>query len=249
MGARLPIIRLCALYHLLEPCSQRRTPRLKSKAVPPGVAVPTLVFLRLLTDRIWPSDSNDALDRLAIQKGFSMFFPAEFMGAHVGPRDCHITGRSISMATRAGVALFGDMGIEANLLEMEDEEKRELATAVALHKQHRELMHSGDLVRVDTSEDENSFGIVAANQQEALFSYALLNSSSTTAMGRLRLRGLDANRLYTLSIIWPSAPSSTSSSILDVINGSVVSGDALMNFGLQLPIMQPTSLLIFHLQS
>ena len=122
-------------------------------------------------------------------------------------------------------------------------------TAVALHKQHRELMHSGDLVRVDTSEDENSFGIVAANQQEALFSYALLNSSSTTAMGRLRLRGLDANRLYTLSIIWPSAPSSTSSSILDVINGSVVSGDALMNFGLQLPIMQPTSLLVFHLTS
>ena len=201
------------------------------------------------TDRIWPSDSNDALDRLAIQKGFSMFFPAEFMGAHVGPRDCHITGRSISMATRAGVALFGHMGIEANLLEIEDEEKRELATAVTLHKQHRELMHSGDLVRLDTSEYENSFGIVAANQQQAIFSYALLNSPPTTAMGRLRLRGLDANRLYTLSIIWPSTPSSTSSSILDVINGSVVSGDALMNFGLQLPIMQPTSLLIFHLQS
>ncbi|MDG1312352.1 MAG: alpha-galactosidase [Porticoccaceae bacterium] len=201
------------------------------------------------TDRIWPSDSNDALDRMAIQKGFSMFFPAEFMGAHVGPKDCHITGRSISMATRAGVALFGDMGIEANLLEMEDEEKSELATAVALHKQHRELIHAGDLVRLDTSEYENSFGIVAANQQEALFSYALLNSPSTSAMGRLRLCGLDANRLYTLSIIWPSAQSSTSSSIIDVINGSVVSGDALMNFGLQLPIMQPTSLLILHLQS
>ena len=78
------------------------------------------------TDRIWTSDSNDALDRLAIQKGFSMFFPAELMGAHVGPKDCHITGRSISMATRAGVALFGDMGIEANLLDMDAEEKAEL---------------------------------------------------------------------------------------------------------------------------
>ena len=49
--------------------------------------------------------------------------------------------------------------------------------------------------------------------------------------------------------IWPTTPSSASSSIVDVINGSVVSGDALMNFGLQLPIMQPTSLLIFHLRS
>lgn len=201
------------------------------------------------TDRIWPSDSNDALDRLAIQKGFSMFFPAEFMGAHVGPKDCHITGRSISIATRAGVALFGDMGIEANLLDMDDEEKRVLTEAVALHKQHRQLIHNGDLVRLDTSESENSFGIIAVNQQEAIFSYALLDSSTTTTMGRLRFRGLAANTLYTVYIIWPSVPSSTSSSILDVINGSVISGDALMNFGLQLPIMQPTSLLIFHLTS
>jgi alpha-galactosidase len=68
-------------------------------------------------------------------------------------------------------------------------------------------------------------------------------------MGRLRLRGLEANTLYPVTIIWPTAPSSASSSIVDVINGSVVSGDALMNFGLQLPIMQPTSLLIFHLRS
>jgi alpha-galactosidase len=201
------------------------------------------------TDRIWPSDSNDALDRLAIQRGFSMFFPAEFMGAHVGPRDCHITGRSISMATRAGVAMFGDMGIEANLLKMDDKEKQVLTSAVSLHKQHRQLIHNGDLVRLDTSERENSFGIIAANQQEALFSYALLHSPATTTMGRLRLRGLEANTLYTVTIIWPTAPSSASSSIVDVINGSVVSGDALMNFGLQLPIMQPTSLLIFHLRS
>ena len=45
------------------------------------------------TDRVWTSDSNDALDRLEIQKGCSYFFPSNVMGAHVGPRDCHITGR------------------------------------------------------------------------------------------------------------------------------------------------------------
>ena len=200
------------------------------------------------TDRIWTSDSNDALDRLAIQKGFSMFFPAELMGAHVGPKDCHITGRSISMATRAGVAMFGDMGIEANLLEMDADEKAELTAAVALHKQHRQLIHTGDLVRLDTQQFENSFGIVAADRQEALFSYALLASSPNTTTGRLHFRGLDANRLYTVNIIWPLQPSSSSASILDIINGSVISGDGLINAGLQLPIMQPETLLIFHLQ-
>ena len=136
---------------------------------------------------------------------------------------------------------------------MDNEEKGVLTEAVALHKQHRQLIHNGDLVRLDTSKRENSFGIIAANQQEALFSYALLNCPATTTMGRLRFRGLDEHTLYKLNIVWPSPassiPSSSPSSILDVINGSVVSGDALMNVGLQLPIMQPTSLLVFHLTS
>ena len=200
------------------------------------------------TDRIWPSDSNDALDRLAIQKGFSMFFPAEFMGAHVGPKDCHITGRSISMATRAGVALFGDMGIEANLLDMDEDEKAELTAAVALHKQHRQLIHSGELVRLDTQDFENSFGIVAEDREEALFSYTLLASSPNTHAGRLHFSGLNPDRLYTVDIIWPLKPSSSSPSILDRINGAVISGDALIHAGLQLPIMQPETLLVFHLQ-
>ena len=144
--------------------------------------------------------------------------------------------------------MFGDMGIEANLLEMDADEKAELTAAVALHKQHRQLIHTGDLVRLDTQQFENSFGIVAADRQEALFSYALLASSPNTTTGRLHFRGLDANRLYTVNIIWPLQPSSSSASILDIINGSVISGDGLINAGLQLPIMQPETLLIFHLQ-
>lgn len=144
--------------------------------------------------------------------------------------------------------MFGDMGIEANLLEMDADEKAELTAAVALHKQHRQLIHTGDLVRLDTQQFENSFGIVAADRQEALFFYALLASSPNTTTGRLHFRGLDANRLYTVNIIWPLQPSSSSASILDIINGSVISGDGLINAGLQLPIMQPETLLIFHLQ-
>ena len=201
------------------------------------------------TDRIWTSDSNDALDRLSIQKGFSFFFPPEIMGAHVGPRDCHITGRSISMATRAGVALFGDMGIEANLLTMDDAEKAELKAAVALHKKHRLLLHSGKLMRLDTEDYENSFGVISADKQEAIFSYGLLDGQPNSAPGRLRFPGLDASTLYTVNIIWPQQPSSYSKSILDIINGSVISGDALTKFGVQLPLMLPATLLVFHLAS
>jgi alpha-galactosidase len=200
------------------------------------------------TDRIWTSDSNDALDRLGIQKGFSLFFPPELMGAHVGPSCCHATGRVLSMETRAGVAMFGHMGIEVNLLDMDDDQKDTLKTAVVLHKKHRQLLHSGKLMRLDTQRGESGFGVVAIDGSEALFSYAQLDSLLHSVGGRLRFVGLDKHGIYEVNIVWPLEPSSYSKSILDVINGSVISGDALANVGLQLPIMLPTSLLIFHLR-
>lgn len=200
------------------------------------------------TDRIWTSDTNDALERLRIQKGFSFFFPPEFMGAHVGPFECHITGRCISMATRAGVAMFGNMGIEANLLEMSDAEKAELKAAVALHKRHRELILGSDLVRLDMHEHESGFGIIARDGREAMFSYALLDELPNSAPGRFRFRGLEANALYEVNVIWPLRPQSASHSILNVINGARLSGDALMRMGMQLPIMKPQNLLIIHLR-
>ena len=199
------------------------------------------------TDRIWTSDSNDALDRVGIQKGFSMFFPAEVMGAHVGPDVCHITGRALSMETRVGVAMFGHMGIEVNLLEMDQRETQVLKAGVALHKKYRSLIHSGNLVRLNTHSEESAFGIVAQDGSEALFPYIQLNSLSSSVGGRLQFAGLDSNSLYVVNIVWPAEPKSYSKSILDVINGSTMSGDALKNAGVQLPIIQPANMLIFHL--
>ena len=186
------------------------------------------------TDRIWTSDSNDAIDRLRIQKGFSLFFPAEIMSSHVGPRECHITGRSISMATRTGVVLFGNMGVETNLLDMDDADKTELAAAVALHNKHRRLIHSGKLVRLDTHSYDNSFGIIGCNQQQTLFYYALLDSQPSSALERLRLRGLNATTRYTVNIVWPLELSRDSKFILDVIDRAFISGDILVNVGIQL---------------
>ncbi|MDB4427866.1 alpha-galactosidase [Porticoccaceae bacterium] len=245
-GRAVPHYQTLALYQLLARIRDAH-PAVEIESCASGGGRADLGILSH-TDRIWTSDTNDALDRLRIQNGFSLFFPAEIMGAHVGPKDCHITGRSIAMATRAGVALFGHMGIEANLLTMDEAEKTELRAAVALHKQHRQLIHSGDLVRLDCAANENSFGMISTDREQGLFSYALLDSHRNSAPGRLCFRGLDPKMQYKINIIWPLKPSSISTSILDVINGAVISGDALANFGVQLPIMLPQSLLIFYFQ-
>lgn len=201
------------------------------------------------TDRIWTSDSNDALDRLNIQRGFSFFFPAELMGAHVGPTDCHITKRTVSMASRCAVALFGDMGVEADLLALTADETEELKAAIALHKRHRALIFSGDLVRLDTLDYESGFGIVSPDKTEALFSYALLESPPYSTPGRYKFHSLQADRIYEISVDWPLEPHYYSPSIMDQINGETLSGEALMRMGMQLPLMMPDTLLVIHLKA
>lgn len=200
------------------------------------------------TDRIWTSDSNDALDRLSIQKGASLFLPAELMGAHVGPTDCHITGRRVSMATRVSTALFGHFGIEANLLALTPDERAELAQGVALHKQLRGLIHAGDLYRLDGPANENAFGIVAKDGSEAVFAHTMIREQDAYFPGRLRLRGLDAGARYGARLVWPQTPPERASALwAALVEGAEFDGRALMAVGLQLPRMHPQSGLILHL--
>ncbi len=199
------------------------------------------------TDRVWTSDSNDALDRLAIQRGCSYFFPSSIMGAHVGPKDCHITGRRVSIEMRAAVAMFGHMGIEMDPRDLDEHEQQVLADAIALHKKHRELIHSGGLVRLEGAENEVRFGIVSENKSKALYSYNLLAETLRYAPDKFNFVGLNPDVSYQLDLIWPSKVKEYSTSVLSVVDGQVFAGEALIEFGLQLPILDPQSALIFEL--
>ena len=72
------------------------------------------------TVRVWTSDCNDALERQTIQRGASMLIPPELMGAHIGPPTSHTTGRTHTLAFRAATAMFGHLGVEWNVLELDD---------------------------------------------------------------------------------------------------------------------------------
>jgi alpha-galactosidase len=196
------------------------------------------------TDRIWTSDSNDALDRLSIQRGFSHFFPAEIMGAHVGPATCHITGRRLPMALRVATALFGHMGVEMDLRDLSPAEADELAAGIALHKAHRALIHSGDLVRLDSAADAIAFQIVAADRAEALLSYTQVTQPRGYFAPAQRLAGLDARARYRLRAVWPRALPAD----WPLAGGGVFAGEALMQAGFQPPRVHPGTALVVHLQ-
>ena len=204
------------------------------------------------TDRIWTSDSNDAIDRQAIQRGASYFLPLNVLGSHVGPAQCHVTGRTLSMAMRAGTALMGHMGVELNLLAESASDLAELKSAIALYKSHRNLLHSGDLYRLDTQPAYAASGVVAIDQSEALFSVAVLTGHGTTLPPALYFHGLDPAENYEVKLVWPDTwQSVTAPSIMDALHlreGHMISGEALMTHGLQLPLSVPEVVLLFHLQ-
>lgn len=204
------------------------------------------------TDRIWTSDSNDASDRQAIQRGASFFLPLDVLGSHVGPYQCHITGRSQSMAMRAGTALMGHMGAELNLLTEPAADLAELKSAIALYKSHRHLLHSGDLYRLDSLPSYNVIGVVSIDKREALFSVACLSGHSATLPPVLYFDGLDPAENYIVKLVWPNAwQSVTRPSIVEALHlreGHVVSGEALMTRGMQLPLCFPDVVLLFHLE-
>ncbi|MGJ8692633.1 MAG: alpha-galactosidase [Thalassotalea sp.] len=199
------------------------------------------------TDRVWTSDSNDALDRLSIQRGCSFFFPAEIMGAHVGPRDCHITGRNVKMAMRSAVSFFGHMGIEMDPRELTDEESALLKEIISLHKKHRSLIHSGELVRMNDNQFSVEFGIVNQDKSQALYSYNSIKEVDRTNQPKYRFIGLDANKTYRVDLIWPSVFEEYSPSVIKQVNGKEFTGSALINCGMQLPRLFPQSSLIFEL--
>lgn len=189
------------------------------------------------TDRIWTSDSNDALDRQTIQRGASFFLPLDVSGAHVGPSTCHQTGRKLSMAMRAGTAFMGHMGLELNLLAEPQADLDELAKAIALYKRHRALLHNGAFQRLDTADYLNIVGVVAADQSEALWSVAFLTGHDAALPDRFYPVGLSSTKNYAVRTIWPRTSS------------VVASGAALMTVGMQLPLGMPQTVLLFHLKA
>ena len=203
------------------------------------------------SDRVWTSDSNDALDRQVIQRGASFFLPLEVLGCHVGPANCHVTGRRLSMEMRAATALMGHMGLELNLLTERTADLDVLKNAIDLHKKHRALLHNGDVFRLDSAPQLITSGVIARDKSEAIYSVAYVASDAKVLPGRFQFTGLDPQRSYRLQLIWPSdwqaikGPSAIETLDLNG-EGAIFSGAALVHGGLQLPHAFPETCLLFY---
>ncbi len=202
------------------------------------------------TDRVWTSDCNDPIERQSIQRGFSIFFPPEVMGAHVGPEASHTTARRSGLAFRAYTALFGHMGIEADVRAFSQADQTRLADAITQYKQLRSLIHSGQTLRLDAPDPAVS-AMMIGGAAGALISYAQVETSALAAPMALRLVGLQAQTNYRVTMLnAPSRPRAAMKSVPPILLGSpvVVSGQLLMVMGLPLPVLRAGELAVFHLE-
>jgi alpha-galactosidase len=201
------------------------------------------------TVRVWTSDCNDALERQTIQRGASMLIPPELMGAHIGPERSHTTGRRHGLAFRAITALFGQLGVEWNLLALEEEELGALAAVIALHKRFRTLLHSGDTVRYDTEPAYVAHGVYSADRTEALVSWAVVATAPSLTPPPLCLPGLRANTRYRVERLDLPGNDDDSARAQPAwfVGGAIATGWQLGTAGLQPPSLHPETATLIHL--
>jgi len=198
------------------------------------------------TDRVWVSDTNDALERQQIQRFTGLLLPPELMGTHVGPPESHTTGRIHRLDFRAGTALFGHFGIEWDIWAATVDDRARLAEWVALYKSLRPLLHTGDVVRGDHPDPALwVHGVVAADRSRAVYALAQVATSVHAPAGRVLLPGLDPAATYRMA---PLAPASTVDGKRAEppwwATGVELPGRVLGEVGVQAPTLRPERLVL-----
>ena len=205
------------------------------------------------THRVWTSDCNDAVSRLAIQRGALQFFPPEILGAHIGPAPAHTTGRSQSLNFRAGVALPGHLGIETDVRELDAGQRQALKLWVDLYKALRDRLHSGrvwcgevgDGVLWQAHGDERAHEVI-------VFVYRL-SPTTQRYTPPLCVPLLDKNLAYSVQRLDPTPAEWTSSPLNDSLLAAADSGKPVLaqgawlaQAGLPLPRMFGETALIYR---
>lgn len=260
-----------AFYRLVDELRERH-PGLEIESCSSGGARVDLGVAER-TQRVWVSDNSDPFDRQLMLRWTAQLLPPEYLGAHIAAPHSHTTGRWSSLGFRAATAVFGHFGIEWNLRDADEAARADLARWIAFYTEHRALLHTGDVVRLDTPDpDVIAHGVVAADGSTAIFSTAVLDSIHPDPPAPLRLRGLIPGARYHVEPLligetpsglhaptWWGAPSDAEAlaaqeywdraARIDVTHpGAVFDTDVLEQVGVASPRLNPGTVVLYRLR-
>ena len=151
-------------------------------------------------DDFWTSDNTDALDRLEIQRAYSLVYPPRAMRAWVTDVPNFLSQRSIPLQFRFHSAMLGSLGIGCDLTAMTPEELKKSAALVAQYKELRPLMQDFHRLENPSGNDYRLFQY-SAPEGAVLFAFlpaSRLGHEPTT----VRLKGLDPQARYRFTHDW-----------------------------------------------
>ncbi len=165
--------------------------------------------------QIWTSDDTDAIERLKIQYGTSMFAPLSTMGAHVTAVPNHIAGRVTPLNTRFLVALSGNFGYELDITSLPQEELVEIKEQVELCKKYRKLIMTGTISRIVSpfNSNYNVLQVTSCDENTVFLFMTKILCVPSDYYETFYLKNLDPNAKYISQ------------------EGKVFNGDMLMHMG------------------
>jgi alpha-galactosidase len=170
----------------------------------------------------WTSDDTDAVERLKIQHGTSIVYPAISMGAHVSAVPNHQVHRSTPLIARIHTAMAGNLGFELDLSMLTQQETDMLKTHIELYKNEvRNLVQFGRMYRLISPFESNMTAWLFVNEDQSkavLFFFRVL-AEAQEPFRTIRLTGLDPDKTYR-----------------EAVFGKEYRGDTLMNAGISSPI-------------
>lgn len=149
--------------------------------------------------QIWTSDDTDAIERLKIQYGTSLCYPASAMGAHVSDCPNHTVGRTTPFATRGDVALVGTFGYELDVTRIPQADRDAIPGQIAKFHRFNPLVRTGDQYRIGNLFEDGSFDawmFVAKDKSEALFTFVQVQGRPNYPSRNIKLRGLAPEKRY-----------------------------------------------------
>ncbi len=190
----------------------------------------------------WASDDSDAIERLKIQYGTSLVYPAAAMTAHVSAVPNHQVGRRTPMGTRGWVAMSASFGYELDVTRLSLAEQDQVRRQIGEYKRFRPLVQFGDLYRLLDPHGENAAAwmFVGPDRAEALVIWVNRLAEAAGPAHWLLLRGLDCRRDYRVAR-W------SDDGQWRVLN--VAGGDALMGLGLSRSYRSDFEVAVWHLEA
>ncbi len=169
--------------------------------------------------QIWASDDTDAIERMYIQHGTSMVYPASSMGAHVSAVPNHQVGRTTPISLRGNVAMAGQFGYELDLNKLSEEEFNEVKAQIEFYRNIRETVHQGDMFRIrspfDNSSQDTAWQYISKDKKQIVLFDFTMRGKANAVLDHVKLQGLDENAIY-----------------VEQLSGKEFGGDMLMNIGI-----------------